>query len=220
MISLAQLLIAGVAGFMFANAVARDRARGASTSAGTRGSRWSSRCSSRRPLAFVLGAAGQPDDRHLLPDADPGLRGHRLLGVCTGDDDLRPERHQQHRRARALRRPLPALPRRRGALGPRLPGLQGASAGRTSVWRCRVCGTTRCAWAHSASTWRCTGRSPSPSPGSSPGSPVCSTSGGADRSTPPRISIGPTLIAADHRRHRRHLVLRGRLGGGAGLRPR
>ena len=73
MISLAQLLLAGIAGFMFANASLETSSRGLNLG-------WDPWLSVVFAL-FVATAVGLParcageqDDRHLLPHADPGLR--------------------------------------------------------------------------------------------------------------------------------------------------
>ena len=191
MVSLAQLLHGRRRRLHDRQLRGRDRPQGPEARL-NRGSRWSSRSSSP-PSSRSCSVRCQPHDRHLLPHADAHVRGHRLLRLRSGDDDLRFRRHHRPRSAGLLRRPrcgcttlalvlsvlaylgfraIAAPVRPRARRGPRRPGADGVA---------RV------------PRRRCTARWRSPSPASSPASPACSTSGGTGRSTRTRSSIGATI---------------------------
>ena len=95
-----------------------------------------------------------------------------------------------------------------GTLGPRVRRIS-LSPARRSGWRCRVSGTTRSEWPHSASTSSSTARWRSPWRDSWPELPACSTSGGNGQIDPDLDRHRSGARPVHHRRDRRHHAPRG-----------
>ena len=120
MVSLAQLLMYGVAGFVIGNCGRRGgehegaHARAQSVDRGRGGARDHHH---RRPGSRC---AVEPNVRHLLPDADADVRRDRLLRLRTGGDPLGLRRHHRHRSAAVARRAGAAVLRRPRSLRARL----------------------------------------------------------------------------------------------------
>ena len=117
--------------------------------------------------------AGQPDDRHLLPDADADLRRDRLLRVRPGHVDLRLRRDHRRQPARRSSTRTPcACTTPCSSCPARLCRLPRVCAAPRSGWRSKGSATTPVRMARSGSTCRSTAPWRSPSPGSSPAWPA------------------------------------------------